>query len=781
LLRELLSGNTFSTISDLYEFAALIEVPVLYKTAKYVGTIGERYFHPVKRKIAERIRQITSRCSTTMAVITCCLMIMAGTGRNELIAQTIQVDTTPSHVVNTFSPLYALGTTVDRVPSNATDVFFAPDQIKQVVLAGWGVVSYRQNTELFVQAWHWNPKGTWSDASGKGYFTGDSNPTEMIRHSYGYSLQHRGFTRNGGTEFDGFSRLDDGDLNTYWKSNPYLTQFFTGEDDSAHPQWVVIDLGKKQDVNAIRIAWAEPYAKAYTVEYWNGTGDAMDDPASGDWKAFPSGAVTNGSGGTVTLRLDSSQVNTKFIRIPMTKSSNTCDTHGSGDRRNCVGFAIKEVYVGNTDASGGFHDLLHHSPDQQQSLTYCSSVDPWHQPTDRYVAPDRMESGDQPGFDLFFTSGITRGLPAIVPVAMLYGTPEDSAAQMAYLKKRGYPISYVEMGEEPDGQYMVPEDYGALYLQWATALHRVDPNFKLGGPVFEGVTEDIKVWQNARGRNSWFGRLLDYLKAHGRLADLAFMSFEHYPYDGCETPWENLYQEPQLIEHIMQVWRDDGLPANIPMLDTETNAHGGEASVDIFGALWLADSFAGFLTAGGKSTHYYHALPYSPAHPACPNSWGTYHMFMVDKDYKIRQRISQFFAAKLITQEWMQPKDADHKLFTAVSDVKDAQGHVLVTAYPVLRPDGQWSLMVVNKDHDNAHQVRIVFHDDSSNTGHSFRGPVTIISFGKAQYQWHPARKNGYADPDGPPVTSTQTGGPDALYTLPAASVNILRGNIARQ
>ena len=76
------------------------------------------------------------------------------------VTQTIRVDATPGHAVNTFSPLYALGSTVDRVPSNATDVFFRPDQIKQVLSAGWGVISYRQNTDLFVQAWHWNPRGT---------------------------------------------------------------------------------------------------------------------------------------------------------------------------------------------------------------------------------------------------------------------------------------------------------------------------------------------------------------------------------------------------------------------------------------------------------------------------------------------------------------------------------------------------------------------------------------------------------------------------------------------
>jgi hypothetical protein len=198
-------------------------------------------------------RYLSAHAGAVAALFTIAVFLFAGESK----AQTVRVDATPSHAVNSFSPPYALGSTVDRIPSNATDAFFKPEAIKEILSAGWGAISYRQNTELFVQAWHWNPKGKWSDPAGKGYFTGDSNPTEAIRHSYGYALQHRGFTRNGGTEDTGFSRLNDGDTNTYWKSNPYLTKTFTGEDDALHPQWVVIDLEAKQSVNAIRIDWAE--------------------------------------------------------------------------------------------------------------------------------------------------------------------------------------------------------------------------------------------------------------------------------------------------------------------------------------------------------------------------------------------------------------------------------------------------------------------------------------------------------------------------------------------
>jgi len=682
------------------------------------------------------------------------LMLVGLAMSSEAYGQTITVDVSPGDAINSFRPLLALGAAVDRLPGDpinplfqapaeVTEAFYQPSMVKRLLEAGWGTVSYRQNTELFVEAWHWNPKGTWSDPAGRGYFTGDSTPTEMIRHSYGYSLPHRGVTRNGGTK-DGFSRLDDGDPQTYWKSNPYLTRPFTGEFDALHPQWVMIDLEKVHAVNAIRIAWAEPYAQSYEVQYM-----APDSRVNtGEWSRFKGGPVQSSKGGRVTLELDSVPVMTRFVRIVMTESSNTCDTHGAGDRRNCVGYAMGEVYLGTLDPNGEFKDLLRHSPDQQQSPTYCSSVDPWHQVSDLWVGvklgADDKASGDQAGLDLFYQSGITRGLPAMIPVAMLYGTPEDAAAQMSYLKKRGYPISYVELGEEPDGQHMQPEDYGALYLQWAAALHRVDPTLKLGGPVFQDSDQDIRVWPDSQGRTSWLGRFLDYLRHRGRLAELSFMSFEHYPFAGRHVAWNDLYAEPRLITHIMDVWKGDGLPSDVPMFDTETNVTGiDDTSATLFGAVWLADYIGSFFAAGGKATYFFHYFD---------------DLFTLDKNYQIRQPTAQWMAAQVITQEWVQPMDAEHRVFRATSDVKDSEGNVIVTAYAVLRPDEQWSVMLINKDFDNERQARLVFHDRVGGHDLSLGGKVTMVTFGRNQYEWH-REGDGYADPDRPPLKSFVSGG----------------------
>ncbi|HUO27207.1 MAG TPA: discoidin domain-containing protein [Candidatus Aquilonibacter sp.] len=681
---------------------------------------------------------------------------------------TVLVDATPSHVMNSFDPDSALGSSIDVLSHYDINQVYTPHIIQESLSAGWGPITYRNNTELRMAAWHWNPNGAWSDAAHRsGYFTGSTELKDPIRYILAYALPHRGFATSGDHPVEGPNL-------TYWKSNPYLTSKFTGENDALHPQWVVVDLQAEKSVNAVRIAWASPYASTYQVEYWVGTYALdFDRGPKGEWKVFPSGSLNNAQGGTVTLKLSDSPVSTRYLRILMTASSNTCDEHGSDDVRNCVGYAIQQIAAGTLDSSGAFVEVSK-SPGEKPTTFCVSSIDPWHSEED----VNDSGSYQHTGFDLFFSSGLTNSLPAMIPVTMLYGTPDDAAAQIAYIEKRGYSIGYIEMGEEPDGKHAMPEDYGALYLQWAAAIHKVDPKLKLGGPIFEGVNEDIRLWPDAQGRTSWMGRFIDYLKAHGRLSDLAFVSFEHYPFEPCDITWKTLYTEPYLIKHILQVWRDDGVPANVPLMVTENHlaAELTGPMTTIFAALWLADNVGSFFEGGGAA--FYHS-PIQPQdiHNTCLG-WASWSNFVSDEHYDIKGYTSPYFAAHMINLEWVQHRSGVHHLFPSSVEIKDAEGNALVTSYAVHRPDGNWSLMLVNRDENNPHSVRIVFEDSRIKRDQTFTGPVRLVTFGSEQYVWINDGPNSHPDPDHPPVGETLQAGPQTSFTLPKASVTVIRGKV---
>jgi len=142
----------------------------------------------------------------------------------------------------------------------------------------------------------------------------------------------------------------------------------------------------------------------------------------------------------------------------------------------------------------------------------------------------------------------------------------------------------------------------------------------------------------------------------------------------------------------------------------------------------------------------------------------------------LQQPTSQYFAGKLITQEWVQPGSGEHRVFRSTSDIQDGAGHTLVTSYAVLRPDVRWSLMLVNKDQLNPQQVHIVFENEKR-AAH-FTGQLDVITFGSEQYQWHSNIKGGIADPDGPESRSSVAAPQDGRFTLPKASVTIIRGKL---
>src|SRR5215470_3872825 len=113
---------------------------------------------------------------------------------NPCFAQSVAVDASSAKAIP-FDPDRALGSSLDILPAKHFEKVFSSETIKQSLSAGWGPITYRQNTELSIGAWHWNPSGSWSESEHKtGYFTGSADTREEIRVSYGYPLPHRGNT-----------------------------------------------------------------------------------------------------------------------------------------------------------------------------------------------------------------------------------------------------------------------------------------------------------------------------------------------------------------------------------------------------------------------------------------------------------------------------------------------------------------------------------------------------------------------------------------------------------
>jgi hypothetical protein len=690
---------------------------------------------------------------------------------------TVTVQVTP-RPVSTFIPSKALGAGVDGLQKDDVARVYTPANVRAMGRVGYGPLTYRLRTELAGEAWHWNPQGQWSNAAGQnGYWTSDASTKASLTLSHGYRLPRRGSTTDQANN-DGYSRLDDGDPRTFWKSNPYLDSHFTGEPGTRHPQWAVIDLGRARPVQMLRVQWADPYAVRYRVEYWVGpdTSDGDLDQTFDEgtrWQAFPHGLVTAGVGGDVSLRLCDRPIRARFVRLWLTQSSGTAPL-GARDKRDGMGYAIREIGLGIAGASGLIHDWVRHAPRHSgQTEMYASSTDPWHR------AADCDPQTEQPGFDRVFSSELTHRLPLLIPVGVLYDTPDNAAAEVRYLELRGYALRGVEMGEEPDGQFMTPEDYGALYLQWADALHRVDPLLKLGGPCFQTNVDAWTTWPDAQGDRSWMHRFLAYLKQHGHSSDFSFFSFEWYPFDNvCAPPAGQLMQEPTLLAHTMAQLAHDGLSQSLPCLMTEYgySAFAGQVEVEMPGALLNAEIVAQFLTLGGSAAYLYGLEPNTPICelPEC-KTYGNLAVYLANDAGHIQAVLPAYSGEQMLTQEWAIPAGTQpHALYTASSSLRDAHGQPWVTGYPVHRPDGEWAVLLLNKDPKRGANIHLRFRDTQTGRIAALRGPVRIVQYSSAQYIWHANGLHGHPTRDLPPDVRV---GVKATVTLPPYSLTVVRGS----
>jgi len=691
------------------------------------------------------------------------LLVCGVAGAVETSVKDVRLTMETNVVLAKFDPRSALGAGIDGHAEGECLQMLGPQSVRQMLGAGLGPISVRLRTELAVEAWHWNPKGKWSDVkNAQGYWISEAKPDSAtpILLSYGYKLPRRGDTLDEAND-DGYSMLDDGDPKTFWKSNPYLTKPYTGELDSHHSQWVVLDFGKPVPINEIRIQWGEPYAKQFVVEYATKGRVYFGGHPWNVWKHFPHGTIEQGRGGDQDLRLSQDPIKARYLRIWMTEGSGTIASQEghqrSRDQRDSLGYAIREISAGVHEATGIFHDAVSHAPGHEQTVTYASSTDPWHK------ASDRDPKVEQPGIDLLARCGITRNLPMMLAVPVLYDTPENASALVRYVEGKKIPISRYELGEEPDGQRVAPEDFGALYAQVSRRIRKEVLQGILGGPSFVTVDVDRKDDETYRFDKRWWIR--DFRR---ELADqeegqnFQFLSFEWYPFDdvfGKEA--EQLPKAYEMLERAMKRLRPLGLPLVIG--EANYSVFPCQQEVDLGGALLNTEIAAQFLCKGG-ATHYYYG--YEPnTLDGSSGSWGNQMMLMDREGQKRAVPLATFHALRLLTHEWMNSKGGEHQALRVKSDLSAPQQNLL-SAFLLKRPEGKLSLLLINKDPSHALQI-------SFGTSKIFSSLCHLTTYSANQYLWKEDASHGNPVQNDPPCTAIMKTG--QFIIIPPWSISVLR------
>ena len=680
----------------------------------------------------------------------------------------------PAAASHAFVPREALGAALDGHDAGETARIFTPHNLDSMRAAGLGALAYRLRTELANEAWHWNPAGRWSDSTHScGYWTSSPEPAGAIDVCFGYRLPRRGNTRDQANN-DGYSRLDDGDTLSFWKSNPYLDPRCTGEPAAEHLQWVVADLGRRRPLDGARIRWGEPYALAFRIQYWEGVdsqpGDMRPD---GRWRDFPLAVWHHGRPGTQNLVLAKAPLETRYVRLLLEGSSHTAPA-GCSDPRDSMGFAMREFECGRWQAGGVLSDVVRHGRStDRQSRMLVSSTDPWHR------ARDRDRSIEQPGLDLVLRSPLTADQPVMLPVGVLYDTPENAAALVRYVRARGYAVRRLELGEEPDGQYVAPEDFAALYAQTAHAIRQVDSALVLGGPSWQDAENgELGYWpERPAVRHDWMGRFLGALdRAHHR-RDFQFFSFEWYPFfHPCDHTAEQVERAPWLLRSaIAQLQRND-VPRDVPWVISEYgySVHAAPAEVGLEGALVNADLVGGFLAAGCGPLFLY---GYEPGElmrePDCSGE-GNLMILLADAAGQARDRMPTFYAAWLLTHAWTSSPDGEHRVRAVrVAAEQAADSLSSPSAYAVSRPDGKWGVLLINRDARRSWEVRLRV-DHGSAAPVAFSGSAELWQYSGAQYAWARPGATRRPERDLPPVHRTLEAPP--LLELPPYSITVLVG-----
>ena len=367
---------------------------------------------------------------------------------------------------------------------------------------------------------------------------------------------------------------------------------------------------------------------------------------------------------------------------------------------------------------------------------------------------------------------------------LLYDTPDNVAAEVRFLKARGYDVRQLELGEEPDGQNISPEHYGALFVQFADAIRKENPGLVLGGPGFQSEVDGWNSIPDNYGKTSWMGRFLSYLKSRKRMGDFGFFSFEWYPFDDLceENPPQQLVRHPALVAETLQRLEQDGVPKDIPWIITEYgySSFAGQAEVELPAALLNAEIVLQWFMLGVKTAYLYGVEPGEPILDGAKcETWGNLMMFEEGAAGQPSWKLPTYYGAQLLAKEFFGAADGVHTLYPVRAGMPKDQPPTLA-AYAVRRPDDLWALVILNKDPTRSQTISAAFEREGA-AHQEWSGPHEILQYSPSQYRWKANKDDGHPQFSNPPVQSQTESAKPLSVTLPPMSITIIRAPRAKE
>ena len=579
----------------------------------------------------------------------------------------------PDRVLAVFRPVEAFGVTIDGGSAAEGAALFYPENGPSIRAAHFKSASYRLRTELGGQVWHWSSYGRWSNEENQqGYWTGDPARDDNSEVSFGYRVPRRGNSRDEADD-DGFSRIDDGDATSFWKSNPYLDPKLDGT--GVERQWVIVDFGRQRRIDTLTINWANPFASQFRLQRWVGL-----DKYDGKWRDLT--PMVSGHLGAQTVGFD--PATTRFARILLERSSHT-SMSSEKDPRDAMGYAIRELELGATSGGGAFRDYVRHSKSgHRQTQITVSSTDPWHRQVDR--DPETV----QPSLIALHDRALFKG-PFTIPLGLLTDTPENATAELQYFRRRGLPIDRVELGEEPEGQLAPPQMVAALYHRLALQIAAKDPEIIIGGPSLIDPVADTTLDDEDE---SWTKAFLRSLRSSIPSLPIAFLSTELYPVeDLCEPPARMLDEVAGSPKKMTERFGEDGIDGLAPVItEYGLSPYAGKALLGIVPALADAEMLAKSLSEGVLRLYLYGTSPTLPipGKRRCAGS-GNLSFWNSDRAGHILSPSIRLRTFEALRDRWSDPNDAREELLAV------AGAPAGVDAFALRHEDKSVSLLLVNR------------------------------------------------------------------------------------